>query len=345
MMRFRLTCAHGLEGSLVDELHELGFAQVEHRAGSVLVEASIERLGDLHRSRMASRVWMILAEAVASIEERLIEAAQSVDWSAYRWAGDPLSVVVAGGAFDAVDALRLAIDAQAVEGEGGSVVKLRIAEGWAGLELDCSGADMHQRGYRLDAQSAPLDENYAVACLRAAEWRVGEPLYDPCCGPGAFVIEAALMGLSSSRLRPWRFASWPSSPAMPQDDQKPLPPAGLLMASDQAFAAYNACRDHADRAGVLKALDLHRKPLEDMDLSALHSSGLVTAYPPYGTDQRGDVVRRLLARFHGTLAGWRLALLVPQGVGRPHGNLESRLSFMHAGQRVVLWVGYPVGAP
>jgi len=337
---YRLTCAHGLEQLLSDELDELGFEQARARAGSVLVEAQIEQLPVLHRSRLASRVWSILAQGLPGHEPEMIEAAGSVEWSTYRYPGDPLSVVVSGGRFDNQEALRQAIDAEAAEGEGSTLLKLRFGVDWVGLELDCSGADMHERGYRLDAHSAPLDENYAVACLRAAQWSVGEPLYDPCCGPGAFVIEAALMGRRSSRLRPWRFEHWPKAPEPIQKTKNSIP-EGLLLASDHAFAAYNACRDHAQRAGVLNRLKLHRKAFEDMDLSSLPSRGLVTAHPPYDATIRGDVVRRLLARFHGTLRGWRLALLLPEDYGCPHGNLVNALSFMHAGRRVVLWVGTP----
>ena len=337
---YRLTCAHGLESLLVEELQELGLRKVHQRAGSVLVETVRDQLPILHRSRLASRVWCVLAQGQPKNENDFIASVQSIDWSVYRWTGDPLSIVVVGGVFRDLDGLRVAIDAHAVEGEGGTLVKIRCAPDWIGLELDCSGADMHQRGYRLDAQSAPLDENYAVACLRAAKWQCGEPLYDPCCGPGAFVIEAALMQRSSSRLRPWRFASWPSAPnpiASSHDDSV----EGFLLASDQAFLAYNSCRDHAQRAGVLGQLQLHRKAFEDMDLSGLPKSGLVAAYPPYDEQIRGDVVRRLLARFHGALAGWRLALLLPADYGCPHGHLSSALEFMHAGHRVTLWVGSP----
>ena len=36
--------------------------------------------------------------------------------------------------------------------------------------------------------------------------------------------------------------------------------------SDQAFeASFDSCRHHAQRAGVLDRISLHRKPLEDMD--------------------------------------------------------------------------------
>ena len=337
---YRLTCAHGLEALLVEELKELGFDRLRRRAGSVLVETTRDQLPILHRSRLASRVWCILTDGHPGEEFDFIEAARIVDWQLYRWMGDPLSIVVAGGGFNSLDNLRDAIDPTALEGEGGTLLKIRCAESWVGLELDCSGADMHQRGYRLDAQSAPLDENYAVACLRAAKWQCGEPLYDPCCGPGAFVIEAALMQRPSSRLQPWRFANWPSAPNTAHVIAD-APVDGFLLASDQAYLAYNSCRDHAQRAGVLSQIQLHRKAFEDMDLSALPTTGLVAAHPPYDEQIRGDVVRRLLSRFHGALAGWRMALLLPADYGCPHGNLSAALEFMHAGRSVTLWVGSP----
>ena len=111
MIRYRLTCAHGLEPLLADELADLGFTQPAVRAGSVLVTTEMSQRAQLHRSRIASRAWCLLVEGEPGHEADLLRQV-GVDWTRYRWTGDPLSVV-SPGRFDALDALRAAVDEHA----------------------------------------------------------------------------------------------------------------------------------------------------------------------------------------------------------------------------------------
>src|SRR5665811_1185309 len=63
------------------------------------------------------------------------------------------------------------------------------------LYIDTSGEPLFKRGWREDKGDAPLKETLAAALLAASGWdqlcRQGVPLYDPCCGSGTIVIEAA----------------------------------------------------------------------------------------------------------------------------------------------------------
>jgi putative N6-adenine-specific DNA methylase len=58
--------------------------------------------------------------------------------------------------------------------------------------LDLCGKPLFKRGYRLEGGAAPLRESTAAALLLQALWRRKFPLYDPFCGSGTIVIEAAL---------------------------------------------------------------------------------------------------------------------------------------------------------
>ena len=59
--------------------------------------------------------------------------------------------------------------------------------------LDLAGRDsLHARGYRTEAGEAPLRESLAAGILAIADHRPDEPLYDPCCGSGTILVEAAL---------------------------------------------------------------------------------------------------------------------------------------------------------
>src|SRR5699024_2394397 len=55
-------------------------------------------------------------------------------------------------------------------------------------------SSMFKRGYRMDKGGAPLKENMAAALVKLTTWRPDRPLYDPTCGSGTILIEAALIG-------------------------------------------------------------------------------------------------------------------------------------------------------
>jgi putative N6-adenine-specific DNA methylase len=64
------------------------------------------------------------------------------------------------------------------------------------IYLDTTGEPLFKRGWRDDADgaskgAAPLKENLAAGLLALTEWQPDTPLYDPMCGSGTLMIEAA----------------------------------------------------------------------------------------------------------------------------------------------------------
>jgi putative N6-adenine-specific DNA methylase len=78
--------------------------------------------------------------------------------------------------------------------EGGPAAELRvyIEKDQVSLLLDLSGDPLFKRGYRTEGGIAPLRETTAAAIILLAGWRRKFPLWDPFCGSGTIVIEAAL---------------------------------------------------------------------------------------------------------------------------------------------------------
>jgi putative N6-adenine-specific DNA methylase len=78
--------------------------------------------------------------------------------------------------------------------EGGAAAKLRvyIEKDQAQILLDLCGKPLFKRGYRVEGGTAPLRESTAAALLLQSLWRRKYPLYDPFCGSGTIVTEAAL---------------------------------------------------------------------------------------------------------------------------------------------------------
>ncbi|MDR2072599.1 MAG: class I SAM-dependent RNA methyltransferase [Spirochaetaceae bacterium] len=71
-------------------------------------------------------------------------------------------------------------------------LRVYIEKNKALVLLDISGAPLFKRGYRPAGGIAPLRESTAAALILLSGWRRRFPLYDPFCGSGTIVIEAAL---------------------------------------------------------------------------------------------------------------------------------------------------------
>ena len=72
-----------------------------------------------------------------------------------------------------------------------------ITEDQITLYIDTSGEPLYKRGFKQAAVEAPLKENLAAGILRIAGWQPDEPLLDPMCGSGTFLIEAAQIALDT----------------------------------------------------------------------------------------------------------------------------------------------------
>jgi putative N6-adenine-specific DNA methylase len=59
--------------------------------------------------------------------------------------------------------------------------------------LDIAGFSLHQRGYRTKDHVAPLNEALAAGLLMLSGWDKKTDLYDPMCGTGTLLVEAAMM--------------------------------------------------------------------------------------------------------------------------------------------------------
>ncbi|MAW64993.1 MAG: RNA methyltransferase [Flavobacteriales bacterium] len=70
--------------------------------------------------------------------------------------------------------------------------------------LDVSGFSLHQRGYRTKEHNAPLNEALAAGLLMLSDWDKKTDLYDPMCGSGTILVEAAMM---AQNLAPRLFSS------------------------------------------------------------------------------------------------------------------------------------------
>ncbi|TNE29383.1 MAG: hypothetical protein EP346_06515 [Bacteroidetes bacterium] len=59
--------------------------------------------------------------------------------------------------------------------------------------LDSSGRSLHRRGYRDAVGPAPINEVLAAGLIRLSGWEGRQTLYDPMCGSGTILTEAAIL--------------------------------------------------------------------------------------------------------------------------------------------------------
>lgn len=157
------------------------------------------------------------------------------------------------------------------------------------LSIDSSGDSLHQRGYRLDRNEAPLNEVLAAGMILLSGWKGETAFADPMCGSGTLPIEAAMIAANIapnlSRAQ-FGFMHWQhydarlfrSLVAEAQNMQKPVqhPIAGSdISARNVAFA-----RENAQRAGVEAHIDFRVCGIDQSVAPA--PEGTLICNPPYG---------------------------------------------------------------
>lgn len=323
----------GLEAVVADEVRALGFADVESvRGGTAFTGHPLVANRGL---RCATRVLQRVATFKARDFEALQRGASAVDWTPFG-GGTPRAVCRKSRLYHsgAVEE-RLA----AVIPPGPAEILARIDRDRCTLSIDTSGAPLHKRGWRLETGAAPLRETLACGILALAGWAPGEALYDPMCGSGTFVIEAArhAAGIAPGADRAFACAAWcvppPGGPAGHPVAAVPTVIAG----SDRAAPAVKAARRNAERAGVDITLEVVEVGRATPPTEAAHA-GLVVCNPPYGKRIAAaqHAFDRLAAALAGPFSGWRAAILSPEpGLLDRLGRAESaRHTLRNGGLRI-----------
>jgi 23S rRNA (guanine2445-N2)-methyltransferase / 23S rRNA (guanine2069-N7)-methyltransferase len=335
------TTSRGTEPVLAEELGELGISDIDERRGGVAFGARIE---DAYRaclwSRVASRVLLPLATFDAPDAAALYEGVHALDWTEHVGAEKTMAVEVAGKDapagpphFIALKAKDAVVDrVREAEGARPSIdtarpdlrIHLHLSGPRVTVSVDLAGESLHQRGIARRGAAAPLKENLAAAILRIAGWNARSadaPLFDPMCGSGTILAEAAWMaldiapGLERERIgaEGWRghvAALWKRLVAEARERRA----AGLartirIAGSDASETAVESARQHLRRAGVERHVRLDVRELREVE-APWGAGGLVVTNPPYGArlgesgelgplyELLGDVLKR---RF----PGWR----------------------------------------
>lgn len=354
-----LVAAPGLEAALVDEAREAGFADAKVVYGGVAFPG---RWPDVWRANLelrgATRVLARIASFRVMHLAQLDKRARKVPWGEFLSADVPVTVEAtcrkskiyhAGAAAQRIaTAIREELGAPIAE-DATLRVMARIEDDLCTLSLDTTGESLHKRGHKEAVNRAPMRETMAALFLRQCGYRGTEPVLDPMCGSGTFVIEAAemAMGLKPGRSRNFAFEQLPGFDlaawqAMRGGEGQPTDLR--FHGSDRDVGAVAMARENAERAGVAAITEF--RELDMADLTPPDGPpGLVIANPPYGT-RIGDKreLQSLYAGFGKVLKarfrGWRVGIITADaGLAKQTGLpfLPTERSVLHGGIRVSLY--------
>jgi 23S rRNA (guanine2445-N2)-methyltransferase / 23S rRNA (guanine2069-N7)-methyltransferase len=350
--KFVASCPRGFGDLLARELRELGAADVRERA------LGVEFFGPLAvayraclESRVASRVFLVLAEFEAADEARFYEAARAIDWRLHVDSSRTLACDFTGkhpaithtrfGALRLKDAIcdRLRDDTGRrpdISPERPAVRVHAHANGpKIAVSLDLSGEGLHRRGYRAEAGEAPLRENLAAGLLLRAGWPeksvAAAEFLDPMCGSGTLVIEAAMMAANiapAARRHYFGFFGWlghdrAAWDVVKQEAQaRERRPTCVLRGLDSDGVVLQAARENAARAGVGEFVNFERAQMANAAPQG-EGVGFLATNPPYGVRlEDRDSARALMKKLGEVLrekfSGWDAAILA----GSPDAGLE-----------------------
>jgi putative N6-adenine-specific DNA methylase len=165
------------------------------------------------------------------------------------------------------------------------------------IYLDTSGEALFKRGWREETGDAPLRENLAAGMLRVAGWKPGIPLFDPMCGSGTILIEAAqiVQGIPAGARRRFAFEQFADFDRAAWQDMKAaikanvLPTEPTIFGSDISGDMVEMTRHNLRIAGIVFEVPL--KQIEAQYVSPpTEQAGIVLTNPPYGEriGVRGD---------------------------------------------------------
>ncbi|HWJ86937.1 MAG TPA: class I SAM-dependent RNA methyltransferase [Pelagibacterium sp.] len=324
-----LVATPGLEKPLCAEAKSLGFADPRP------VQGGVELTGDwpdVWRANLelrgAGRVLVRIASFRVNHLAQLDRRARQVEWGAVLRKDVPIRVEAScrksriyhsGAAAERVERA-IAEDLGAPLSPDAAVrVLVRIDTDVCTISVDTSGEGLHRRGHKQEVNRAPMRETLAALFLRQCGFDGTEPILDPMCGSGTFVIEAAeiALGLSPGRARGFAFeqlasfdpARWA---AMKQPTASKTTPF-LFFGSDRDAGAIRMSTANAERAGVASVTRFTQTGVETLERPQ-GPPGLIIVNPPYGArigDRKGlyplygALGRSLSSRF----SGWRVGLV------------------------------------
>lgn len=296
----------GLEDTLAAELINLGAGEVEKVNRAVLFSGDKLLLYKANYClRTALSVLLPLSEFRIRSAKDLYSRCLKINWSEYMGYKQTFSVVpVVYSPFfphtgyaglllkDAVadwfrqkKGIRPSVDTT----DPDIVLNLHISNDLVTISIDSSVIPLYKRGYRKEQGTAPLNEVLAAGIILMTGWKGESHFYDPMCGSGTFLIEAALIANEippGSFRKFFGFQRWSDydeemfSSIIKKDADGIITNEMRIFGSDISDSAVASASKNVNSAGMSEAISLVKSDFKD--LIPHSNSGIIIMNPPYG---------------------------------------------------------------
>ena len=355
----------GLEATLATEARALGFAVTDVEPGGVTMMGDWTEVWRANfELRGATRILVRIGDFMAFHLAQLDKRARKFPWGDILRADVPVRVDVttsrkskiyhAGAAAQRIEAALVETAGMTIARDAPIILKVRIDDNRVTLSVDTSGEPLHKRGHKPAVGKAPMRETLAAMFLHQCGFDGTQPVFDPMCGSGTFVIEAAEI---ASDLQPGRsrgfgyehLTSFDTNADALRRPNRKRDPNVRFFGSDRDAGVIDMARANAERAEV-----------NDLVTFAVGNAGeatppegppgLVIVNPPYGA-RIGD--KKALFPVYGRLGqvlkerfvGWRVGIVTSEGslakaTGLPF--LPDGPRIAHGGLRIRLYRTDPI---
>lgn len=169
-------------------------------------------------------------------------------------------------------------------------INIHIHKNTCTVSLDSSGNSLHQRGYRILTNIAPINEVLAAGLLLHSGWDGQSDFFDPMCGSGTFLIEAALIACNipaNINRESYAFMHWKDYDA---ELHQKIEDASLkktrefhhkIIGYDKAPSAVRKAQENVDNANLSEYITIARKDFFFTE-KPVDTKLFMMFNPPYG---------------------------------------------------------------
>ncbi|MBE6903327.1 MAG: class I SAM-dependent RNA methyltransferase [Ruminococcaceae bacterium] len=305
MLDFTAPCLFGLEGIVGDELRAMNAQNVRVFDGRVMFSGDYNTMAMANiRLRCAERVLINIGSFNATTFDELFECTKALPWEEFIRKDDAFPVKghsLKSKLFSIPDCqsiIKKAIVERLKSKYGCSwfnetgakkQIQFSIMKDNVVLMIDTTGTGLHKRGYRPNANVAPMRETLAAAIISLSRLNKGEILIDPFCGSGTLPIEAALYATRTAPGLNRQFAAESFkeiNKSIWQQERRDA--ADLIRKADNDIYAFDIdekciglTMENARRAGVSQYIKAKQGDVRNLK-NAFDKTGVIVCNPPYG---------------------------------------------------------------
>ncbi len=331
---FFATCSKGVEDLLQKELETLEISDTKIHTGGVAFTGDIENAYKACLwSRVASRILLQLKDFTISSDDDLYNEIIDIDWTQHLSEENTLAIdcfsshtIVNNSHFATLRVKDAMVDQfmqktesrPSIDRDNPDIrINVYLSDKQCLVYLDLSGDALHKRGYRQTAGNAPLRETLAASMLYRVKWnsfyKDNLPFYDPMCGSGTLLIEAAMMAanIAPGILRKqfgffhWKFFAedkveqekWLAIFQDAENKKKAgLNNAPVISGSDNSEQLVGVARLNVKVAGLAEIVKIFLCDASKNIVPYTATCGLIVTNPPYG--KRIGQVQLLRTLYH-----------------------------------------------